>query len=352
MKYQETFEKTKKNWDAMAKPIDALGCLEEIVCRINAVTGDANRKVCPKCALLVLCGDHGVVAEGVTQTDSSVTKIVAENFAKGLSSVNMMAKVAGADVFPVDVGMDCEPYDQKTLKSGYVTDRKIARATNNLKIEAAMSGEQFDAAVRTGINLVQELKSMGYEMVATGEMGIGNTTPTAVMTAAFLGLDAEQVTGRGAGLDDASFAVKRAVITEALDRIRGIEGFDKSAARLISSEGGGYEIAVMTGIFIGGLKYEMPVIIDGVISSVAALAAVRMDENVKRVLIASHMSMEPAMVYIMQEMECSPIINADMHLGEGSGCMAIIPLIKMAYAVYAGLGSFGDFGIEEYERYE
>lgn len=352
MSYQEIYTNTKKNWDTMAKPIDALGNLEEIVCKINAVTGNEKRKECPRCALLVLCADHGVVSEGVTQTDSSVTKIVAENFAKGLSSVNMMAKVAGVDVFPVDVGIDCDSYENSELAIGRVADRKIARGTRNLKLEAAMTGEQFETAVRTGINLVAELKELGYEMVATGEMGIGNTTPTSVMTAAFLGLEAEQVAGRGAGLDDKSFEVKKAVITEALGRIRSNPDFDINASELISAEVGGFEIAVMTGIFIGGLKYDMPVIIDGVISSVAALAAVRIDENVKRVLIASHMSKEPAEVYIMQEIGCSPIISADMHLGEGSGCMAIVPLIKMAYEVYAGLGTFNEFGIEEYERYE
>lgn len=344
----EVSKQAKARWDAIAKPIDSLGMLEEYVVKLCEIQGNANPPDIKKRALLVLCGDHGVVAEGVTQTGQEVTKIVAENFAKNLSTVNIMAKVAGVDVFTVDIGMNAPFYEETHIKKNAVINRKIGKGTKNLAKEPAMSIEECEKAILIGKQLVKELKGMEYGIIATGEMGIGNTTPTSALAAALLDVDAALVTGKGAGLSEEGKEKKCNVVRQAVKRVK-----DKSLKDPVEllAELGGYEIAAMTGVYLGGMEERIPVVMDGVISVVAGLVAYRINKEVADYLFASHVSLEPAGRLALDAMGLEGIIHGKMCLGEGTGAMTLFPILDMAVSVYGSMGSFTDYAINPYERF-
>lgn len=344
----QTGRQAKAHWDSIAKPIDSLGMLEDYVVKICRIAGSADPCDISKRALITLCADHGVVAEGVTQTGQEVTKIVSENFARGCSTVNIMADLAGVDVYTVDVGMNTPNYPEKELKMGAVIDRKVAKGSNNLAVEPAMSVEQCRQAIDTGKRLVKELKDRGYRIIATGEMGIGNTTPTSALASVFLNQSAENVTGRGAGLSEDGMGKKCRVVMQAVNRVRE-KGLTDAVE--ILAETGGYEIAAMTGVFLGGMEYHIPVVIDGAISAVAALTAVKIDSRVRDYLLASHVSEEPVGKLALDAMGLEAVLHGRMCLGEGTGAMALFPVLDMAMEVYKRMGSFTDYAIDPYERF-
>jgi len=251
-----------------------------------------------------------------------------------------MAKAAHADVFAVDMGM-LHPV------AGAINCR-IACGTKDMAFEPAMTRSQAEAAVQAGMNLVKEMKKRGYQLIATGEMGIGNTTASTAMACALLGLSPDELTGRGAGLSDAGLNRKRNVIKQALQMHRP----DQADPMDILAKVGGLEIAGMAGAFLGGIRHGVPVVIDGVISAVAALTAARIDPGAVECMLPSHMSREPAMVRIMQELNLHPILHADMALGEGTGAVALLPLLDMALNVYHGTHTFDDLGMDAYTPQE
>lgn len=343
----------KKRWDGIAKPIDSLGLLEDHVVNICRMTGSEAPYDLKKRALLILCGDHGVVREGVTQTGSEVTRIVCENFAKGCSTVNYMAASAGVDVFTVDVGMDTPNYPEKHLVQGAVIDRKLARGCGNIAVEPAMTPDQCGKALKTGMELVRELKEQGYQIIATGEMGIGNTTPTSALAALYLNQPPELVTGKGAGLSSEGIRRKCRVVEQTIKRIRETYGGDaKIDPAVLLAEAGGYEIAAMAGVFLGGAASRIPIVIDGAISSVAALAAMKLDPRCAGFVIASHESQEITGKLALKALGAEPILHGRMCLGEGTGAVAVFPLLDMAMEVYRNMGTFTEYKIEPYTRYE
>lgn len=382
---EEAVKEAEQRWDAIAKPLKSLGKLETAISRIAGMKG-TKEVTAFRPALVTMCGDHGVVAEGVTQTGPEVTRIVAENFAARKACVTTMASVAGVDVYPVDMGMDTERYPDRELKAFTLIDRKIARGTGNIVWEPAMSREQCIDALLTGIEIAGELKNRGYDILATGEMGIGNTTPASALTAAILQRDVRDVTGRGAGLSAEGLerkylavdrAVKRFFDTESAyeleedimrqepeccEREDGRDGCGPRAfhdmglennygIRLLTSLGG-FEIAGMAGVFLGGAVYRIPVLVDGFISSAAALAAVQILPEAKDYLLASHQSKEPAGKMVLDALGADPFLCCDMCLGEGSGAVAAVPLLKMAAAVYNGMKTFEEINVEQYEDFE
>lgn len=354
MRFQAA-RQAKTYWDSIAKPIDSLGLLEEAVVRICRIAGDAKHIDIGKRALVVLCGDHGVVEEGVTQTGKEVTRVVSENFAKGCSTVNYMAKAAGVDVYTIDAGIDCPAYPEKRLVMGAVIDRKVARGSRNIAKEPAMTVEQCLQALEAGKNIVKELKKMGYRILATGEMGIGNTTPTSALAAILLNKSAGEVTGRGAGLSAEGLQKKRRVVESVVDRIKkkglAADSGSENALRILA-EAGGYEIAAMAGIYLGGAAYHVPVVMDGAISTVAALAAVHLDKRVRDIIIASHVSEEQTGRLALQALGVEAPVHGRMCLGEGTGAMTIFPLLDMAVGVYQNMGTFHAYEIEPYVRYQ
>lgn len=339
-------KKISDRWDAIAKPIDSLGKLEKLITKIGVVQGTEavhlNRR-----ALLIMAGDHGVVREGVTQTDSSVTKTVAENLAAGKGVTSILARQSDADVFVVDAGMLGERYPEKQLVTGRIVDRKVRCGSGDIAVEDAMSIAECRQAIEAGKQMVRELSERGYDIISAGEMGIGNTTPSAVLIGHFLHKSAEAVAGRGAGLSDEGLERKTKVIGRTLARISKIQ--DPVAAL---AAGGGLEIAMMAGVYLGGAEYHVPVILDGVISQAAALAAVMIRPEVRKILIPSHISGESCGTFVLSALELSPAIDGNLSLGEGSGAMFLLPLLDGALAVYRQMASFTECSIKPYERFE
>lgn len=339
---QEEKDKVQKRWNAIAKPVGSLGRLEDLIIKIGAIKGDLKNWKKEKRALIVFSGDHRVVEEGVTQHGSAITKIMTDNFPKGMTCVSTMAKVADVHVYTIDIGMIGERYSNKELSLHEVVDKKIGEGAGNIAIQPAMTFEQCRQAIQVGIDLVKELKEKGYGIIATGEMGIGNTTPTSALTAVLLNKSIVEVTGTGAGLSSAGFQKKKEVLERII--LRHKENHLRNPLDILSDIGG-YEIAGMVGAFLGGAIYGIPVIVDGVISSVAALVAARLNGNVKEYILPSHLSAEPSAKYIQEALGFTPVIHGDMRLGEGSGAVALIPLLDMGIEVYEKMIAFEDLSL-------
>ncbi len=325
------------HWDSLAKPLGSLGLLEEAVVRVAALTGKEAVSL-PKRALLVLCADNGVVAQGVTQTDSSVTGAVARALGAGESTVCHMAKVANCAVIPVDIGI------KGFTGADGVLDRRIMDGTEDITLSPAMSRENCVKVIETGVELVHEMKDKGFSILATGEMGIGNTTTSSAVASVLLDQQPVTMTGRGAGLSDEGLARKIAAIESAVR----LHQPDPADPIDVLSKVGGLDIAGMCGIFLGGALYRVPVLIDGFISSVAALCAVRLCPNAIHGMLASHVSAEPAGKMVLDALGLKPLITAEMRLGEGSGAVAALPLLDMALAVYHSGQTFTHLGIDAY----
>ena len=329
----------QKRWNSIAKPLGSLGLLEEEIIRMAGMMGTAN--IPPlKSAVIAMCADNGVVAEGVTQTGQAVTAIVTENMSTGDTSVCRMARRAGATVIPVDIGVATPVYGEHILQ------KNIRRGTGNIAREPAMTIDEAKAAILVGAELVGQLKAEGYNLIATGEMGIGNTTASAAIAAVLLDVSPEVVTGRGAGLSDEGLERKIAAIKSAIQ----VNRPDPNDPLDVLSKVGGLDLAGLVGVFLGGAYYHIPVLVDGVISMAAALVASRLCPTAKDYLVGSHSSAEPAGALFVEELGLKPFLFAGMRLGEGTGAVAIIPILDMALAVYSEMSTFEEIEIEAYEE--
>ncbi len=345
MTLQETLDKIKpsdkesaaravRRWDAIAHPLHSLGKLEDAVAKLAAIQGTDRVKLDKK-ALVIMCSDNGVVEEGVTQTDNSVTAIVAENFLDKKTSVAVMADKLGVDLYAYDVGM---------VKDTRVEKRKCAYGTANLAKGPAMTRQQCIETIETGINVVCELQSKGYDIITTGEMGIGNTTTSSAVGAVLLSQPVEIMTGKGSGLTDEGLAHKKQVIKSSimLNRPDAKDPID------VLAKEGGFDICALTGVFLGGAACGIPVVIDGVISSVAALCAVRLACNAIDYILPSHVSKEPAGKFMLDAMGLEQFLTCDMCLGEGTGAVMLIPLLECGLEVYNRMSTFEDIDIDAY----
>lgn len=332
--YNKVYNEVQKKWDSIAKPIDGLGKFEKLICKIGAIQGSVNINIDKKAAV-IFCSDNGVIAEGVAQTDNSVTALVAENITKGISTVSKMAGVCGCECYAVDVGI------AKEVKG--VINKNISRGTKNFAKEPAMTVEQAKKAFQTGIDTVYELKTKDYNIIALGEMGIGNTTTSSAIASALLNLPVEKVTGRGSGLTDKALQNKINTIKSAIDLHK-----PKDLWQTISALGG-YDIIAMAGAIIGGKKYGIPVIIDGAVTAVSALIAYNIDENIADYILPSHIGREPLSEIIMKKLGLDPPIYGNMALGEGTGAVMLIPLLDMAMAIYNNK-TFDQLKMEGYKR--
>lgn len=334
---QEAMERCRQHWDSIAKPLHSLGKLEDALVRIAGMTRN-ERIHLDKKALVVMCADNGVVEEGVTQTGQEVTAIVAENFLSGDTSACVMSRQCGTKVIPVDIGM--------TVDTRVSTDLKVACGTANMTKEPAMTREQAVQALETGIEMVRRLKEDGYGLLATGEMGIGNTTTSSAVASVLLNRPAEEMTGRGAGLsgdglDRKIHAIKKAIAVNRPDPKDAID---------VLAKVGGFDIAGMAGMFLGGAALGVPVVIDGFISCVAALIAQRICPQAGDYMIASHVSKEPAAHLILEALGKEAVLHGEMCLGEGSGAVALFPFLDMGVAVYESMSTFEDIHVEQYKE--
>lgn len=334
----EAMAQAKRHWDALAKPLHGLGDLEDVLIRIAGICRTPHIDLRNK-AVVVMCADNGVVAEGISQSGQDVTQIITENLGKGTSTVCHMARAAGADVIPVDIGVASD------IHGSGVVHRKIARGTHNFAKQPAMSRSQAVQAIGVGIETALLCRQRGYDVVATGEMGIGNTTSTAAVTAALLHAPVELVTGRGSGLTSEGLVRKIQVVTRALEQWQP----NQHDPIDILSKVGGYDLCGLTGLFLGGALCGLPMIIDGVISSAAALCAVRLCPTVRDYLIASHHTAEPAGVLLEQALDVKPIIDAHMALGEGTGAVLLFGMLDAAASLYTNGNTFDDSNIEAYQ---
>lgn len=341
---RDAMEQARQKWDDIAKPLNGLGRLEELIVRIAGIQGNVDVRI-KKRAVLVFCGDNGVTKQGVTQTDSHVTALVADNIADGKASVNRMCSRCNTDVFAIDIGIAGPVHSQHIIRE------RIADGTKDFAVEPAMSVEQAERAIQTGMRMVKRFHDAGYTILATGEMGIGNTTTSSAVAAALLGMDAGAVTGRGAGLSAEGLSHKKAVIGNALAKY-GFDGRKVPDAFTVVRTVGGFDIAAIAGAFIGGAMYGVPIVIDGMISAVGALTASRLCPASREVMIPSHMSKEPCTVEIMKELKLLPIIHGELALGEGTGAALLFPMLDMAEAVYRNEETFEKLAIPAYERFE
>ncbi|MFI3325630.1 MAG: nicotinate-nucleotide--dimethylbenzimidazole phosphoribosyltransferase [Clostridia bacterium] len=338
---KNAMKQAKNNWDNIGKPLNSLGKLEKTSIQMAGIFGTAQFNLNKK-AVVVMCADNGVVAQGVTQTGQEVTKIVAENMTSDKATVAIMAKQNGAEVFVVDIGIAHE------YQNTNIINKNIMHGTNNLAKEKAMSKEQAIKAIETGIELVKDLKSKGYSVIGTGEMGIGNTTTSSAITACLLNTNAEKVTGKGAGLSSKGLEIKISVIKNALEMHKP----DTNDMIDVLSKIGGLDIAGLVGVFIGGAVYRVPVVIDGFISSVAALVAVKIAPQVKDFIFASHVSKEPAGQMVLDALGLEAMLHLDMCLGEGTGAVMAFHVFETANTVYNQMSNFEEINVEKYQVLE
>ena len=439
----------KGRWDALAKPVGSLGELERLVIRMAGIRGTADLRAGRR-AIAVFCADNGVTAEGVCGSDPALTAVIAANIAAGRGNVSAMAKAARCEVVCVDVGMFGQAADENLPSAGAASaedtsldrlrkeaketagipeaetspdrlrkeaeisltriwaekagipgggesalglvQRVVRRGTRNFTKEPAMTPDEACAALSVGESMAKALADGGAELLLAGEAGIGNTTTSAAVAAALLGLPADAVVGRGAGLDDEGLARKTRVIDEALknygfcpdeglpaatlnrtppehfaEKNNAAEGKTGAGSRTSAFRGaagsgqepdpgrayafralccvGGFDLAAMAGFYIGCAKRRVPAILDGAISAAAALLAERLAPGTRSFLLASHQSREPMAGYLLGELGLTPILRADLALGEGTGALCLLPLIDLALAAYHNAATFAESGL-------
>jgi len=324
-----------ERWDSLTKPKKSLGMLEEIAARVVAIREEQLPAI-PEKEVFVFAGDHGVVSEGISPYPQEVTGLMVRNFLLGGAGINVLARSAGAGVSVIDIGMKDDLSDLKGL-----IHRNVRRGTRNLAEGPAMTVEETEAAIHAGVEMAEAALARGAFMVATGEMGIGNTTPSAALVSALLPADIEDVTGRGTGLDDAGVRHKAAVIARALDVNRKAMGDPLS----ILSAVGGLEIAGICGLCIGGAARRMIVVVDGFISTAGALAAMRLNPAVRDYLFFSHQSSEKGHRVVFEREGIRPILDLGMRLGEGTGAVLGMQIIENALKLYREMATFEAMGI-------
>lgn len=334
---EKMMEAARKRWNSVAHPLHSLGKLEDLVTQIVGMTRCQTVDIDKK-ALVAMCADNGVVEEGVTQTGQEITALVSNGFLDGATTVCAMCRKCGVDVHPVDVGIAVDTRVRRDLK--------VAYGTKNMTKEPAMTREEAIQAIEAGITVAFELKEKGYKLLATGEMGIGNTTTSSAVASVLLRQPVEIMTGRGAGLSSEGLERKINAIKKAIQ----INKPDPEDAIDVLSKVGGLDIAGLAGVFLGGAALKMPVVMDGFISCVAALVAEMICPEAAGYMLPSHVSKEPASHLILERLGKDPILHGNMCLGEGTGAIAFLPVLELGVDLYNTMGTFEDIHMEQYEE--
>ncbi|MCX7616333.1 nicotinate-nucleotide--dimethylbenzimidazole phosphoribosyltransferase [Tepidiforma sp.] len=322
--------------DRLTKPQGSLGRLEELAIRLAGMTGNPSCRFDQR-AVVVMAADHGVTEEAVSAYPSEVTAQMVANFAAGGAGISVLARRAGAQVVVVDMGVRAAPGVPGVL------DRRLGPGTRNMTREPAMTLAQAEAAVATGRELAGQLAAAGVSLFLTGEMGIGNTTAASAVTAALTGRPAQEVTGRGTGLDDAALAHKVGVVERALALHRP----NPADPIGVLASVGGFEIAGLAGLILGAAERRIPVILDGFITGAAALAACAMAPGAPGYLIASHRSVEPGHTAVLEALGLEPLLDLRLRLGEGTGAALALHLVDAALAVRDEMATFDEAGVSE-----
>ncbi|MFD6949805.1 5,6-dimethylbenzimidazole synthase [Nocardiopsis sp. TSRI0078] len=329
-------EEARDRQDRMTKPPGSLGALEEVSVQLAGLAGECPPPVPEPAAVAVFAGDHGVHAQGVTAWPQEVTAQMVHNFLEGGAVVNAFASQVGAEVTVVDVGVAGDLPDAVGLLS-----RKVARGTADFTQGPALTREQALQALEGGIEVARDLVSAGNRCLVTGDMGIANTTPAAALVCAFTGADPAQATGRGTGVDDAMYAHKIDVVRRAL----AANPVDPDDPVGTLAALGGLEHAALAGFVLGGAALRVPVLLDGVISGSAALAAAAMSPEAVGACFAGHRSSEPGHSLVLEHLGLRPLIDLEMRLGEGSGALLALPLLQGSARVLRDVATFEDAGV-------
>lgn len=334
---REVMEEAWKCWDSLCKPLRGLGWLEEVLVQLAGIYGTTHPHP-DKRAVVIMGADNGVVKEGVTQTDSSVTIQVLENMGNHLSTACVMSDLAGCEMIPVNIGALTDG------KHPAIRQKVVRHGTGNIAEEPAMTREECIRAILVGVETVQELKKEGFQLIVTGEMGIGNTTTSSACAAVLFDQEVEAVTGRGAGLSTAGLERKVNAIKKAIQ----VNRPDKNDAIDVISKVGGLDIAGLVGCYLGAAHERMPILIDGFISAIAAYCAGMLCETAKEYMIATHWSAEPASQMVIDRLGMKAPLQAGMHLGEGTGAIMGLSLIDQALNVYYHLTTWDGGHVEAY----
>ena len=323
--------------DNLTKPQGSLGQLESLSIQVAGIKGEPSPHIVQK-VIFTLAGDHGVTQNGVSAYPSEVTPQMVYNFIRGGAAINVLARQVGARVIVADLGVASNLERHPQLK-----DKKVALGTHNMAEGPAMSQEEAIRSIESGMELVEEELTKGIDILGTGDMGIGNTTPSSAITAALTGVDVAAVTGRGTGIDEEGWDRKKKVIRKALE----INRPNPKDPIDVLSKVGGFEIGGIVGLILAGARYRVPIVIDGFISGAAALIAASISPQVKPYLIASHQSVEAGHKKILEQLGLIPLLNLNMRLGEGTGAALGIFLVEASLKILNEMATFAEAGVSE-----
>lgn len=330
-------EEARSRHLGLTKPPFSLGRLEELGARLAGMAGECPPPVPESPAVVVCAGDHGVLDRGVSPWPRAVTAAMVSNFCRGGAAVNAIAKTVGARVSVLDVGVAGELAKHPLLRAA-----KVRRGTGDLSRGPAMGREEAARAVMAGAGVAEELvESGGIDLLITGDMGIGNTTPAAALISVFTGRPPEETTGRGTGIDEQTLKLKVNVVREALE----LRAPDPEDPLGVLAQIGGLEHAAIVGVILTGAVYGVPVILDGVVSDSAALAARALAPRSVGYVIAGHRSAEPGARISLRSLDLPPLLDLDMRLGEGTGGLLAVPVVQAAARTLAEMATFEETGI-------
>ncbi len=337
-------EEAKTRLDNLTKPPGSLGRLEEFAQRLVAITENP-MPVLDRKVIFTFAGDHGVAEEGVSAYPKEVTRQMVFNFMNGGAAINVLARHAGAEVVVVDIGVDFdfEPMLVGAQHSVPLEIRKVVSGTRNMRRGPAMSKEEAQRCIETGIRLAEKYGEMDYKIMGTGEMGIANTTPSSAIAAVLTGRSVHDLTGRGTGIDDDALKHKIEVIEDSI----AVNRPDPGDPLDVLSKVGGAEIGGIAGLIIGAAAMRIPVIVDGFISAAGALIAYGLEPHTKDYMFAAHNSVEKGHKVILDKIGLKPILDLDMRLGEGTGAALAIPVMEAGLKIYREMATFGEAGVSE-----
>ena len=333
---EEAQARARARQDELIKPIGSLGRLEELSVQLAGISGDVYHHY-EKKAIVVMCADNGVYAENVSLAPQEVTLMQSLNFKDYITGVGVLSKLSGSGLVVVDIGINSDVESEKFL------NRKVRKGTGNLAKELAMTREEALRAIEVGFEQAEALANDGCDVIGTGEMGLANTTSSALVIMSLTGCSVDEATGRGSGLTDELYAHKKALINNAY----ALHNPDKDDPIDILSKVGGLDIAGLAGVYLGAAYYRKPVIIDGVISAAAAMVASKLCPNVKSFMVPSHISEEPGYSVAMSSLGIHPYFDLGMRLGEGTGCPFTFLLIDAAERVVREMATFAETSIDD-----
>ncbi len=332
-------EQARSRQQQLTKPAGSLGRLEDIAIQMAGITRQPLPNIEQK-VVIIMAGDHGVAKEGVSAYPADVTPQMVNNFLRGGAAINALARFVGATVIVVDVGVAAD------LSHPDLLSRKVAPGTANLALEPAMTQAQMLEAVQVGIDVFEGQLRQGIDIVATGDMGIGNTTASSAITAVLLQTPAVLVTGRGTGINDEQLAHKIQVIEKAIERTvpNPHDPLD------VLMKVGGLEIAGLVGVIVAAASCSIPVVIDGFISGAAALIAVELNPVIGSYLFAGHVSVERGHRLILEKLGLSPLLDLQLRLGEGTGAVLAMSVIEAALHAHREMATFAEAGVSTREE--